>query len=150
MKVILLTLCLLSYSSASVWSTTEPISDPKDWEGVMNMDPDGGMESGSCVATLITPYHAITAAHCFTEGKWKSFPVQVDPAGNKRTVDKVYQNTCFIHADGGGPNSADIAVIRFSEKVTTVDPYPIYLFGDEVGKEFKIIGWGVAGKVGMD
>ena len=113
------------------------------------MDPGGELESGSCCATLITEYHAITAAHCFTDGEWKSFEVQVDPAGNKRTVDKVYLSKCFIH-DDDGPNSGDLAIIRFSKKVTSVDPYPIYTFGDEVGKEFKIVGWGNSGKVGIE
>lgn len=75
MKVILLTLCIISYASASIWSQTEPNSDPADWPGVINMDPSDDLESGSCVATIITEKHAITAAHCFTGGKWSSFRV---------------------------------------------------------------------------
>ena len=86
--------------------------------------------------------------HCFDEGKWKSFKMNIDSAGTKRTVDKVYLNKCFIHAEDG-PNSADLAIVRFSEKVTDIEPYPLYTFGDEVGKEFKIVGWGVAGLVGV-
>jgi hypothetical protein len=74
MKAILLALCLISLSTAVVW-TEDPTgtSDPADWPGVFNMDPSGDMEMGSCVATLIESQHAITAAHCFEGGEWQPF-----------------------------------------------------------------------------
>jgi len=28
---------------------------PQEFNGVFNMDPDGGLASGSCVGTMITP-----------------------------------------------------------------------------------------------
>jgi hypothetical protein len=62
----------------------------------------------------------------------------------------VYLNHCFKHEDGGGPNSADLAIIRFSATVSSPKPVPIYLDGDEKGKAFKIVGWGNSGKVGID
>ncbi len=86
MKVILTTLCLISLSTAVVWiEDPTSSSNAADWPGVFNMDPSGDMEMGSCVATLISERHAITAAHCFEEGEWDEF--DVDISGTTYTVD---------------------------------------------------------------
>ncbi len=42
----------------------------------------------------------------------------------------------------------DLAVIKFNEPVSGVMPYPIYTGGEEVGKEFTMMGWGLSGPVG--
>lgn len=66
MKVLLLTLAILSLTSAMIWTTSsKPTASESDWPGVLPMDPSGEMEKSSCVATMITKRHAITAAHCF-------------------------------------------------------------------------------------
>merc|ERR1711862_305055 len=120
------------------------VSKKSDWPGVFNMDPEGDEELGSCVATMVTPYHALTAAHCFDDGKWwPSFTVDID--GKKYTVSNVTMNKCFSHANDG-PDGADLAIIKLSTKYSG-KTYPVYIKGDEVGREFTLMGWGLAGLV---
>ena len=104
------------------------------------MDSSNEKEKGSCVATLITKKHAITAAHCFAEG---FSPFSVDINGDEYDVDKVYLNKCFSF-ENDGPNGQDLAIIRLETiDDDSVTIYPIYLAGDEVGKTFSSMGWGL-------
>ena len=48
------------------------IVDPSKWPGVFPFDSSGNMAVGECAATMISPIHAVTAAHCFDDGEWKT------------------------------------------------------------------------------
>ena len=98
---------------------------------------------------MITPKHAITAAHCFEDGDYEDgFTVEI--SGTTYEVADVYLSKCFDFEDDG-PNSGDLAIIKLTEEVASeILPYPIYTFGDEVGKEFFVMGWGLSGLAGDD
>ncbi len=99
-----------------------------------------------CIATLISPRFAITAAHCAQE---KSLLTAAEPgaagfevtvAGLKERIDAV------IHHPGSGTGRPpDIALLRFAKAVTHVAPVPLYRVGDEVGRIIVMPGWGGTG-----
>jgi len=122
------------------------LADPQDYPAVFPIDPYGSEESGECCATLVTAQHAITASHCFDDGKWKEFPVTINGTSNR--VVSVHVNPCFDYA-ADGPDGHDIAVLRLESLVPdSIEPYEVYLKGDEEGKNMTIMGWGDTGIAG--
>lgn len=99
-----------------------------------------------CIATVISPRWAVTAAHCAREGRLldatspggEGYAVEV--AGKAALVDKV------IHHPGTGDERApDIALLRFRAPISHVAPLPIYRSDDEVGRIIAMPGWGGMG-----
>lgn len=99
-----------------------------------------------CMATLIGPRHALTAAHCTEVKKLRDaagpgkegYPVEI--GGREAVVEAV------IHAparsDGTRP---DIAILRLRSPVAHVKPMPLPTDGSEVGRIVQIPGWGGKG-----
>ena len=95
----------------------------EDWSGVFSIDPSGNQEVGLCTATLVSEIHAITAARCFKNGKWKDFGVTIN--GTKNKVIYVYLNRCFDYSKDG-PNGGDFVIIKLQNRVQNANVYKVY------------------------
>lgn len=88
-----------------------------------------------CVATLVAPQWAITAAHCTQEDRLTNALAgegfRVELMGHARMIDRVERH-----------ESADIALLHLSRPVTGVEPIALYRFEDERGRTVVMPGWG--------
>lgn len=100
-----------------------------------------------CVATLIDPQWAITAAHCGsvtslsdTLQAGSSFAVSV--SGQERLIDLM-----MVHPNYTPDTSeeVDLALIRFSEPLKTPRPVKLNARQEELGKVVSLLGWGFSG-----
>lgn len=104
-----------------------------------------------CLATLIGPRHALTAAHCTDVKKLreaigpggKGYAVEI--AGQPAWVDAVVEYPA--RSDGSRP---DLAILRLREPVQDVQPLAVYGGRREAGRVVRMPGWGGTGtgKVG--
>ena len=98
-----------------------------------------GSEGFTCGATVVGRRFAVTAAHCFDDNE--GFQVKI---GNQMlNVVEVRKNNCFSGMSAG----ADMAILVFDQDVN-VSPLEIYdssADGNEVGKTFRLIGYGESG-----
>lgn len=100
-----------------------------------------------CVATLIDPSWAITAAHCVTETRLlqtlaggEEFAVRV--AGRQRRIGSLVIHPAYANA---GDGEVDLALLRFTVPVDSPIPIPLYDRPDEHGQVAHILGWGYFG-----
>lgn len=97
-----------------------------------------------CIATLIAPQWAVTAAHC-TEDKpfvngLAAAGYDVEIGASKATIDKVVR---YEPADGAAKR--DLALLHFSAAIASVVPLPLYKASDEIGRVVLLPGWGDTG-----
>lgn len=100
-----------------------------------------------CVATVIHPRWAISAAHCLEETSLAStienrrrFAVKV--AGKTREIDAAIIHPNF---DMTASTDVDLVLLRFREASSFPVPYPVQLDSTELGATVRLIGWGYFG-----
>ena len=101
-----------------------------------------------CVATLIDPRWAITAAHCLEQtslaarlASGELFPVQV--AGVMRHIEATVVHPKYPRPEEGA--DVDLALLRFSEPLPYPRPVSLYRESDELDTVVTLLGWGFSG-----
>lgn len=90
---------------------------------------------GDCIGTLVQQSHLLTVAHCAMDlSPGQTLPV----AGIDRAIAEV-----ILHPQWQDVDNFDIALIRFEDPVTDVEPLPIYRGTDELGATVEMVGRGV-------
>ncbi len=118
--------------------------DPGDYAAVFGLYTKAG--APECLATLIAPRWAVTAAHCtedraLLEEMTKAAPrYRVTLGGRDRHLDRVVR-----YEPGADGVKHDIALVRFAEPVTDVSPLALYDADDERDRVVLIPGWGAPG-----
>jgi len=100
-----------------------------------------------CVATLIAPGWAITAAHCAFEtgllaamDAAEPFPVRV--AGRQRLIERLVLHPRF---QPDSPTDVDLALLKFSSLTGLPEPIALNSHGEESGQVVTLLGWGFFG-----
>ncbi|MEZ5490605.1 MAG: trypsin-like serine protease [Gammaproteobacteria bacterium] len=100
-----------------------------------------------CVATLIDPRWAITAAHCATEtGLYEALEsgagFAVSIAGRQQLIDRL-----VIHPQyqPGRPTEVDLALLRFEQSLDLPSPVSLNVDSEESGQVVRLLGWGFFG-----
>ena len=101
-----------------------------------------------CVATLVSPRWAITAAHCTrqtplleTVTRDEHFALAI--AGKTIAADRVELHP---HSNTGNElTDVDLALIHFSEDVLHVTPAHLNRDSNELGRVYSLMGWGYHG-----
>ncbi len=146
----LLTIALLSLTSHAiivrhdVLSTDYEISRT-DYPAVFFLERQGSRKI--CVATVIHPQWALTAAHC-TEETMLEETVQtgrrfgVSVGGENREIDAVIKHPLY---DQESSSDVDLALLRFRKPSATPRPLPLQQKPNELGAVVTIVGWGYFG-----
>ena len=108
---------------------------------LMYRTPEG---YGDCVATMISPEWAVTAAHCTDV---KSLTEGIASGGFEVEIGRVKNRIVQVERHPGtvAGRPVDLALLRLSKPATHVRPVKLYRSTDEVGREVMFPGWGDPG-----
>lgn len=105
-----------------------------------------------CVATLIDPQWALTAAHCTEEtalgttlAQGQSYPVSI--AGQQRQIEAavIHPDYQYRYAAGSAQADVDLALLRLQEPLAELRAIPLYRETNEQDKVVTLLGWGYFG-----
>lgn len=129
---------------------TRYIASEADYPGVFPLAQQGRRKV--CVATLIAPQWALTAAHCVEEtalqaalAEGQAYAVRIDR--QSYTIDAVHLHPGW---PGGSslplrPGQTDLALLRLSAPASASAVLPIYRGEDELAQMMTFLGWGFTG-----
>lgn len=98
-----------------------------------------------CLATLVAPRWALTAAHCtqdapLLEALSTESRYEVTVAGIPHAIDRVVRHPSW-NGDVEG-DSFDLALVRLAEAEKNTRPVPLGRAFDEIGQTVVMVGWG--------
>ena len=171
-NLVLIYCVLISNANAIVFRHDIPaenfIAKESDFPAIFAVYDDGKIKD--CVATLVAPTWALTAAHCtayLDKEQLANKPHLVKISGSNNEVVNLFYPEQFggykmVRDDEGkviditvpkGLNyQYDIALLKLSNPVKNVTPITIYAGKEEKGKDVLFLGWGdySTGDVGVD
>ncbi len=100
-----------------------------------------------CVATVIHPRWALTAAHCAEETLLdktveEGLRYGVNVANRAREIDLVIKHPDY---DQSSANDVDLALLRFHNESSIPQPVPLQTENAELGRIVSLVGWGYFG-----
>jgi len=102
----------------------------------------------SCIATLISPQWAVTAAHCAQEEGLLEAAKPTGRGYRARIAGRTFLIDQVVHHPGPGVDGGpvpDIALLHLRTAVTHVAPIPLFSGSEEVGRVIVLPGWGASG-----
>lgn len=106
---------------------------------------DSVVAVGGGTATLVGERWLLTAAHVAEQVNALSRTVVVGDREYK--IDKRVMHPTWLGE--ASPTSIDVALLRLSEPVDSIAPAPIYERSDEIGRQIRLVGYGMYGN-GLD
>ena len=148
-STLLLSLALLPVSHGIIVRHDVASSDYEvraiDYPSVFFLERQGNRKV--CVATVIHPQWALTAAHCAEEtmldetvAAGRLFAVEV--ANREREIDLVIKHPDY---DQQSTSDIDLALLRFRSPSSSPRAVPLQSINNELGEIVTLVGWGYFG-----
>ncbi len=171
-KLIIICNVLMTNANAIIFRHDIPaeqfVAKESDFPALFAVYDDGKIKD--CVATLISPSWALTAAHCtayLDKSRLSEEPHVVNIAGSTHQIVKLFYPEQFggyrmvrdsqgrvkdIIASKNINYQYDIALLKLSKPINNIAPIPLYSGYEESGKEVIFLGWGdySTGELGVD